>query len=543
MLDRLAIDKYEIPGFELMLRAGKSAYLALRQHWPTAQSLSIFCGPGNNGGDGLVMAGLAIEQSGDCSQVSVYLVGGEDAVRRLRGEARQAYDWAIAKGVVVQAFDPKVQIASDVVVDALLGTGLKGEVRGGYVKAIELINKASVPTLSVDIPSGLCSDTGAVLGSAIVADLTVTFIGLKRGMLTHRGVDHCGKLLFSSLELPEAVYREFAPSVKLIDPQSVRNHVPPRARSAHKGNFGHLLVVGGDKGMAGAALMAAQAAIRSGAGLVSLATRPENVASCNIRCPEVMAQGVRSGLELKELMGRATTVLIGPGLGTSAWSGQLLNSIQSVDMPMVWDADALNLLSQITSDETSKAETIAGEQDSNRKKPEEFHEDDFLQDRSHNHNGLRNNPQWKKRVLTPHPGEAARLLGVDTGVVQADRFSAARSIQRRFGGVTVLKGAGTLINDGKESLLCHQGNPGMASGGMGDVLAGVIAALMAQGLTPMIAASVGVSVHAQAADAEAAENGERGMLATDLITRLRKLLNPPLTGENRQGGLSESPDE
>ncbi len=482
-LDRITIEQFDTPGFELMKRAARAAYRALRQRWPESQRITVLCGPGNNGGDGLVLAGLALEHE---QQVKVYLLGG-DAPACLRGEARQAYDWAVQQGVEIEPYRDSVRLDADVLVDSLLGTGLQGPVRGDYVSVINQINDSAAPVLAIDIPSGLCSDSGAVLGTAVEAELTVSFIGLKRGLLTHQGVDHCGHLLFAPLAVPQAVYQQVPTSIHLIDQLLVDQALAPRPRSSHKGDFGHLLIVGGDRGMAGAVLMAAEAAARSGAGLVSVATRPEHVAGCNVRCPEVMAHGVRSGHDLQLLCERATVVLIGPGLGQSAWSGQLLQSVQQLSVPMVWDADALNFLSQGASS------------------------------LEHRHD---------QRILTPHPGEAARLLKCDTAAIQADRFAAAKTLQSRFGGVVILKGAGTLVEDGADTRLCRHGNPGMASGGMGDVLSGITAGLLAQGLAPMTAACVAVQLHAQAADRQAAEAGERGLLATDLIAQLGRLLNP-----------------
>ncbi|WP_207062531.1 NAD(P)H-hydrate dehydratase [Motiliproteus sp. SC1-56] len=482
-LDRLAIAS-GIAGFELMQRAGRSAYRVLRQRWPEARSLAVLCGPGNNGGDGFIIAGLAQEQQ---LSVSVYVPGGEAVLERLRGEALEAYYWARAKGVVVQSAGPGLGLTEDVIVDALLGTGLTGPVRGDYVPVIEAVNAASAPVLAVDIPSGLCADTGRELGCAVRADCTISFIGLKRGLFTHRGPDCAGALRFDDLQVPATVYDELPVSLRLADAALLQQTLKRRRRSAHKGDFGHVLVVGGDYGMAGALILAATAAARSGAGLVSAATRPEHLAAINARCPEVMAHGVASGQALAPLLERATVVLLGPGLGQSAWSGQLLHAVQASELPLVLDADALNLLNQ--------GELVQSRQRSN----------------------------W---VLTPHPGEAARLLDCDTAAVQADRFAAVNQLQERYGGVSVLKGAGTLIANGRQLRLCHAGNPGMGSGGMGDVLGGLIAGLLAQKMEPSAAASCAVAAHALAGDEQAAVEGERGLLASDLLVPARRLLNP-----------------
>lgn len=480
-LDRTAIEQFGIPGFRLMQRAGHAAFAELLARWPGRRRLTIACGAGNNGGDGLIMAGLAWQQG---IEVQV-LVVDDDYVDRLQGEALAAWQWAEAVGVRLQRWQPGTELTGDVLVDALLGTGVRGDVRGEVADLIQQINRSHRPVLAVDIPSGLCSDTGAVLGVAVRAELTVTFIALKQGLLTHEGVDHCGDIRFDGLLLPDEVYEEISPSAFRTDRDDLAKLLPPRRRSSHKGLFGHVLVIGGDHGMGGAALMAAEAAARSGAGLVSLATRPEHVTAALTRAPEVMAAGVNSGQDLQPLLERPDVLVVGPGLGQSAWADQLLQKALGSGKPLVLDADALNLLQQ-------RHHMSAGQHD------------------------------W---ILTPHPGEAARLLGLETAQVQRNRFESVRELQQQLGGTVVLKGAGSLSFDGDGLHLCSAGNPGMACGGMGDVLSGIIGALRAQRLSAIDAARAGVYVHARAADLCAQEQGERGLLATDLITRVRRVLS------------------
>lgn len=263
--------------------------------------------------------------------------------------------------------------------------------------------------------------------------------------------------------------------------------LPPRERTAHKGMFGHVMIIGGDKGMGGAVAMAAEAAARTGAGLTSAATQPAHVAAILARRPEIMVTGVTSGQELEPLLTRPSLLVVGPGLGRSAWSEQMLQQATLCGLPMVLDADGLNMLA---------ADRVVRE------------------------------PKRDNWILTPHPAEAARLLGITTADIQQDRVAAVQSLQQRYGGVMVLKGAGTLIcgADGAVSI-CNGGNPGMASGGMGDVLSGIIGSLLAQGLNLLDAASLGVCLHAEAADI-AAKQGERGLLASDLIAQLQPLVNP-----------------
>ncbi|HEY5718230.1 MAG TPA: NAD(P)H-hydrate dehydratase [Motiliproteus sp.] len=484
-LDQLAIAA-GTPGFELMLRAGRACYRALRRRWPEVRRLTVLCGGGNNGGDGLVIAALAHEQQ---LQVQVLMVGGEATLAKLQGEAREALQWAQQRGVEVNGVSNETVLEGELVVDALLGTGLQDAPRGDFRRLIDTLNVSGLPVLAVDIPSGLCADSGRVLGSAVRADLTLTLIGIKRGLLTHQGPEHCGQLLFDDLQLDGELRDQVPSDLQLLGNEDLNRWLPRRPRHAHKGDHGHLLVVGGDHGMGGAVAMAAEAGMRCGAGLVSVATRAEHLALCNVRRPELMVHGVRSGQELEPLLARATVVVIGPGLGQSAWSGQLLHAVQQLSVPLVVDADGLNLLLQ--------GELV----------------------------GERRRDNW---VLTPHPGEAARLLNCSVAEVQADRFAAVKELQHRFGGVVVLKGAGTLVASADGLWLCPAGNPGMASGGMGDVLAGTIGALLAQGLEQGQAVAAAVYAHSHAADLLAAQQGERGLLATDLLQPLRQLLNPQL---------------
>ncbi len=476
-LDRLAIDYYGSSGTSLMGAAGQALFDEIRRSFPRARSIALMCGGGNNAGDGYVVARLA-RQAGLTVELH-HLVDPSE----LKGEARHACEEAIAAGVSMINYDGQALDGWDLIVDALFGTGLNAPVEGVWREAIEAINYAATPVIAADIPSGLNADSGAVMGVAVRADVTVCFIGLKRGMFTDDGPDHCGKLRFVSLGVPHEVYGHLPDHAERLDYEMVRHILPPRPRNSHKGDFGHVLVIGGDYGMAGAARMAAEAAARCGAGLVSVATRSENTAVITTACPEIMCHAVEQANDLTPLLKRATVVVIGPGLGQQAWGQAMLSRVLDCGLPLVVDADAINLLAQ-----------------------EPYY-----------HN------KW---VLTPHPGEAARLIGCTSSEVQQERFTATASIVASYGGVAVLKGAGTIIEAmGSEPAVCSAGNPGMASGGMGDILSGVIASFIAQGLGLEQAACVGVTLHAEAADL-AAENGERGMLATDLFSQLRKLCNP-----------------
>ena len=476
-LDRHAIDDLQIPSYTLMTRAGEAALGALRSCWPSAQRIAVVCGPGNNGGDGYVLARLAREQ-----RLEVVAVGLHEPAR-LQGDARRAYDDFLAAGGTVGSWHADCLRGMDVIVDAIFGVGLSRPVDGVAAEAIAAINHSDARVLALDIPSGLHADTGEILGDAVHAERTVTFLGLKLGFYLGEGPNCVGVVMFDGLELPAQALAYVEATALRIDEPEVAELLPPRRRTAHKGQQGSVLVIGGNIGMPGAARMAGEAALRAGAGLVTIATRNENVAAIVGARPELMCRGVNSAEELTALIARADVLALGPGLGQDEWAQAMFETALAKDRRVVVDADALSLLAQ----------------------------------------SPRKNAHW---ILTPHPGEAARLIGKTTAEVQHDRLGAAREIAARYGGTVVLKGAGTLVL-GDEGLpaICDRGNPGMASAGMGDVLTGVIAGIVAQKAELAAAARVGVLVHALAGDM-AARRGERGLLATDLLAYLPTCVNP-----------------
>lgn len=476
-LDRIAIQEYQIPGITLMERAGAAAFELLRKRWPEVRHLAVLCGIGNNGGDGYVVARLARERGVEVSLLQL----GDPA--RLQGDALTAAERFQAAGGRVEGFQGLPR-TTGLIVDGVFGTGLEREVAGKWREALEQVNRSRAPVLALDIPSGLHSDTGQILGEAVRADATISFIGLKQGMFTGQGPACCGAIHFHALEVPALIYSREIISARRLDWAQQATHLQPRSRSAHKGDFGHLLVVGGDLGYSGAVRLAGEAAARCGAGLVTLATRSGHAPLLNMTRPELMCRGVEEAAALAPLLERATVVAIGPGLGRSAWGRAMLGRVLESRLPLVVDADALTLIA---------AEPLRRE-------------------------------NW---IITPHPGEAARLLGCSVMDVEADRFRAVSRLQRRFGGVAVLKGAGTLIEEesNRPVAVCSEGNPGMASGGMGDVLTGIIGGLLAQGFGPDQAAALGVCLHGAAGD-RAARTGERGLLASELMPELRPLLNP-----------------
>ena len=472
-LDRLAIEQ-GIAGYELMNRAGLAVLERIVEQWPDAKQLAIFCGAGNNAGDGYVVARLA-SQRGIAANV-YYLAEPE----QLTGEARQAWHDCQQQAVSIEPFVSGMHRDTDIVVDALIGNGLQRPLSDRWLQAVDCMNVSPWPVVAVDIPSGINADTGQVMGAAVRADMTVSFIGLNQGLYTGEAPDHTGKIIYESLEVDDICYESVAASSELIN-DSVIQQFHPRSKTTHKGQCGHVLIVGGNTGMAGAPVLAGRAALRAGAGLVSVATRKEHSLSLTTAQPELMVHGVESGSDLDKLIAEATMTVIGPGLGKDRWSQLMLNKVIERRIPAIMDADALNLLAM----EPARCE------------------------------------HW---ILTPHVGEAARMLGVSPAEISHDRFSAVSEIQQKYGGISVLKGAGTLVSS-PDIKVCPYGNPGMATAGMGDVLSGIIGALVAQGLAHGRAAELGVWAHAKAADFDALHNGERGMLASDVLTSLRKVLN------------------
>ena len=279
-----------------MTRAGETCWAVLRAQWPAARSLSVFCGAGNNGGDGFVIGRLALEASW---QVQLFQLG--DAAR-MQADAQQARDAFLSAGGQVQAFTGNTAIEAEVIVDALLGTGVDRALQGVWRSAIEMMNAATVPVLAVDVPSGLQADTGTVAGVAIHADQTVTFIGRKAGLYTGAAADHCGNITFADLGVPGDILKRVPEAASLLRQPPLGVLASPRLRNSHKGHYGHVLIIGGDHGMAGAARLAGEAALRSGAGMVSLATRPEHAALIAAACPELMCHGVDTARALKVLL-------------------------------------------------------------------------------------------------------------------------------------------------------------------------------------------------------------------------------------------------
>lgn len=484
-IDRQAMEIAGIPGYTLMQRAASAAIDIAAAAYPAARRWQVVCGAGNNGGDGYALARLAAERG---IAVSVIAMTPPAA---LRNDAASAYrDFAVSGGNA-QPWDGTLDSQANLLVDAVLGSGIERTVEGLFADAIEAISRHPAPVLALDLPSGLGADDGRVFGHAVRADRTVTFVGLKAGLFLGHGPAHTGEVHFAGLGIPDSARATVTPLLRRISDAAIRDALPPRNAEAHKGDFGHAVIVGGSPGMAGAVSMSGQAALRCGAGRVSVLTHPGHCAPLLAACPELMCheqdlkthQEMARPAELARLLARAAAVAVGPGLGTGDWGRFLWQEVSRCERPLVVDADALNLLARSPT----------------------------------------RSDHW---ILTPHPGEAGRLLGTSAAAVQADRRGALAELVSRYGGTVVLKGAGTLVSSmNGVPWLCAAGNPGMATAGMGDILTGVIVALLAQGMSQEVAAVIGAGVHSRAADA-AAGKAPRGMLATDLLPQLRRFVNP-----------------
>lgn len=468
------------PGYTMMSRAGAAACRLLLQRWPEARRITVVCGGGNNGGDGFVLARLLGEARRD---VVVIACGNPSG---LAGEAAQAWADLRSAGVEVLSFgDTRAaeQLRSaDVVADALLGIGVRPPLKSDCVAVIEAINACGRPVLSLDLPSGLHPDSGASL-PAVRATATITFLAMKQGLYLGDGPLCRGELHFDALGI--TVTGE-PPALRRLGPTDLESFVTPRPHHGHKSQFGRVLVVGGGPGMPGAVRLAGEAALRVGAGLVTVATLGAHQSIVVGARPELMCLAIDDAAMLADLLPAFDVIAVGPGLGTGEWSRVALWTVLSHcrhEQGLVVDADALNLLSMLE--------------------------------------GLPRHPDW---ILTPHPGEAARLLGATIAQVQSDRPAALAALVSHWGGVVALKGAGTLVGRrGGTPLLCGAGNPGMAVPGMGDVLTGAICGLLAQHREPLKAAAAGVYLHALAGD-RCATGGERGILALEATSELRAVL-------------------
>ena len=475
-MDRCAIEEHGLPGPRLMARAARAAFERLLERVPEPELLQVLCGPGNNGGDGLLLAVLA---QGRGIPVRVYRVDGPPRTH----DAQQAADRARRAGIAPRPFEGAALEARGVVVDAMLGTGIRGAPRPPYLEAIAAVNAIDGPVLALDVPSGVDADTGAVAAEAVRATWTVSFITAKRGLFTARGPEQAGMRFLEDLAVPPAAFARAGDACEVLVLDEELRRLPQRPLDAHKGNFGRCLLVGGDHGMGGAVILAAEAALRCGVGLARVATRHEHIAPLLTRLPACMVSALEHRNELTPVLAWADAVVVGPGLGRAPWGEQMLHAAIASARPLLVDADALTLLA-----------------------------------------GQSYGPLPAGSVLTPHPGEAAALLGTSSAAIQADRCRAAATLAQTYTAAVVLKGQGSLVACDGALAMSLSGNPGMASGGMGDVLSGIIGSFLAQGMPATTAARLGTELHAVAGDRAAQRVGAVSLLPMDLIDELGAIL-------------------
>lgn len=473
--------------FALMQRAGTAAMRCIQSYYPMAEKILVLVGGGNNAGDGYIVASLARQQG-----LNVILASA-DPRATLSPDAFKAQQLWLQHGGLVLSWQEVDFSEYELLVDALLGTGLQGSIRPFMQDVIQQLNLSEVPVLSIDLPSGMHADTGVPLPIAVEAQRTITFVAIKPGLVTGIGKHYCGHLVVDELAIGEAFSALATAQAQLLS-WSTLAKLAQRHKHANKGNFGRLLCFGGNKGMAGAISLSAQAALRSGVGLVKVFCHEHSQPLVATSLRELMLITDTGIAAIKSALDWSSCVVLGPGLGTDEWAqsvfAHLMAYLSHSPKPIIIDADGLNLL--------------AGWWEAKKRI---------------------NLPHC---VLTPHPGEAARLLGLTVAEIEQDRYAACRAIALRYGAVCILKGAGTIIcqpNETSLAYVCADGNPGMATAGMGDVLSGVVAAMLAQGMSALDAAIYGVCLHAAAGDRVASEYGPRGMIASDMFKPLRALLN------------------
>ena len=474
--------------YSLMERAGAAVYTEMRERWPDLTSILVVCGKGNNGGDGFVVARLAA-QAGLKATVAL-LPGAESPV----GDAERAYLRLKNTAALIKPWHPELLNTSEIIVDAMLGTGVKGVLREPLAEIIQCLEQSKQPIVAVDVPSGLNADTGAFAGSALSANLTICFIGLKRGLVTGRAADVCGEVIVNDLKCGSGVFALIRHRATRFSYDQGAQLLRPRLPSSHKGHHGHVLVIGGFRGYSGAVRLCAEGAARVGAGKVSVLTHPQHADMLGLNRPEIMCHAAEESASMESLaylLKLADVIVIGPGLSKLNWGRKMVAILEDFlrhqpSLPTVWDADALNILSE---------------------RPRKL----------------------KHRIMTPHPGEASRLLEMTSREVQQERYRVNEQLVEKYDGISLLKGYGSLVGDGTQTYVIDEGNAGMATAGMGDVLSGIIGGLIAQGLTLIDAARLGAALHGRAAELAVNQTGkrlERGLLAGDLMPFIYQLANP-----------------
>ncbi len=484
-IDNFTIKKYGIPSLQLMERAGKAVAEILRKHFKKGKVI-IIAGPGNNGGDGLVAARYLKRYR---FKVKIYLPWEE---HNMSDDARSEFE-RIKRSNIPYVFTSEIKnedIKDAIIVDALFGTGLKREISGRIADLIDIINNSGNPVVAVDIPSGISSDDGSIMGRAIKADITVTFGLPKRGHLLYPGSEYTGRLYVEDIGFPEELIKSKDLRVELLEKEFVKKLIPERKRYSHKGTYGHLLIIAGSRGKTGACLLAARAALRAGAGLVTVGVPESLLQVFESRVTDEMCLGLPDrgdgllkkdaiDLILEFIKKPSQVIAIGPGMGVTEDTKVIIKElIEQIEVPIIIDADGINCLQGMAEILKNKKGDI---------------------------------------VLTPHPGEMARLTGLQIEEIERRRIDLPQELSLKYGATIVLKGVPTVIGHNGNSYVNPTGNPGMAKAGSGDVLTGIIGGLMAQGLTGLNSALLGVYLHGLAGDIGASHKGYHSLLASDII--------------------------
>ncbi len=501
-IDRISIEEYRIPGLILMENAGRAVARVAIQEFPQAKRVATFAGGGNNGGDGFVISRHLISEGLD---VTTYLTSDSQNYKSDALTNLEALHKIGGKLIDIRNGFSEYQ-GADLIIDALFGTGLDRNVEGLYRDVIHFINSQSVPRIAVDIPSGLDANTGFPLGVSVKADITVTFAVPKIGLAIYPGVDYAGKVYVADITTPKLLEKDI--TSELITYDTVRRILKPRSQDTHKGTYGHLFILAGSPGKTGAATLAAQGALRTGTGLVTAGIPRSLNPIMAQKLTEAMTEPLpetesgtfgKESIEatLKTISSRKTALAVGPGISTTQDTAEFLyETLKNCPVPIVADADGITLIAQ--------------------------------------------NLQILKElkapiVLTPHPGEMSRLIGRTGEDVQKNRIGVARDFSSMYNVYTVLKGARTVIStpDGRV-FINPTGNAGMASGGMGDVLTGIIGGFLAQGYSPEDACVLGVFSHGLAGDFVARKRGEAGIIAGDVANSLPETLREILYGKQEE---------
>ena len=481
LIERSAIIEKKGNDLSLMKKAARFSWNEIRKKYPSSKKWLILCGIGNNAGDGMMLASIALKSNVDvtiCYFFPDKIFNG--CAAEIHGELESLASQNTFK--IIHHFNESILNDADLIIDAIFGIGINRPIDNLTKSKINLINNQDSPIVSLDIPSGVHPDSGQIMGAAIKATMTITFISHKLCFYLGEGKNLSGVIKCSHLNISQRHFSRVTEDMKIINESYTQNKLLRRKSDTHKGDYGHVLIVGGGPGMHGAALLSGESSLRGGAGKVTIFMHESHRSLINKARPELMLIFSNEGINIESILSKVDVVAIGPGLGLDDWARSVFKHVIKSNKPLVVDADALNILSE-----------------------KNFKREDW--------------------VLTPHPGEAAKLLSKSSVEIQENRFLSLDKLKDNYGGTIVLKGNNTLIgNKDYVTNICTQGNPGMASAGMGDVLTGLIAAMMSQGYSQFEAASVGVEAHARAGDI-AARRGERGLIAGDVINEIRGCVN------------------